>query len=499
MTTRPDSAPLDSEPERDVLTDLSGKPLRRAMSAVTIAWLFGAVWMHAIAGSPLTVFASKLGCSNFEFGLLAAMPFVAALLSLPASVLIDRSGRRDTIFFLGLYPNRLLWFPMALLPIWVITQYGWGYSPVAIFLFLAFTFLLQAGQGIGGPAWVSWMADVVPDRVRGRYFARRRQLGILTAIPAALVAGWAVDRYALAPGASNLDALWVCAIIFMIAATFGLVDIAAFHLVPHARRPKPRMPLLKMLLHPLKNHRFLWFSAGTATLWFAVAGQGQFVNKYLVDQLHLKGVEVQLMVLVGPMLAQLIVLPIWGKTIDRYGKKPAMLIAILGLVPIGIGWVFMHGGHIWLGYLLGALGAALWTGVEVANFNLVIELSGTDSDPKSEGGGGTAYVAINTVIVNIAGCLGGLFYGTIAEYFSWMTAYDTGIAWLSSVSFYHVVFAVSAILRLAAVFPMLRVHEPEAEPTLDALRFMAGNLYNNVAGAVMLPVRLFRAKEDEPQ
>ncbi len=497
-TTRPiaidnSTAPA---PPHDVLTDLSGKPLRRAMSLVTIAWLFGAVWMHAIAGSPLTIFATRLGCSNFEFGLLAAMPFVAALLSLPASVLIDRSGRRNTIFFLGLYPNRLLWFPMALAPIWVITHYGWNYAPVAIFVFLALTFLLQAGQGIGGPAWVSWMADVVPDRVRGRYFARRRQIGILTAIPAALIAGWAVDRYA-GPSTAPLDALWACAVIFMIAATFGLVDIAVFHFVPHARRPKPRTPLLRMLLHPLKNRRFLWFSAGTATLWFAVAGQGQFVNKYLVDELHLKGVQVQMMVLVGPLLAQLVVLPIWGKTIDRYGKKPAMLISILGLVPIGCGWVFMREGSAWLGYLLGTLGAALWTGVEVANFNLVIELSGTDSDPKSEGGGGTAYVAINAVIVNIAGCLGGLFYGTIAEALSDMTHYNTGLAWLAPMSFYHVIFSVSAVLRLAAVLPMLRVHEPEAEPTLDALRFMAGNLYNNVAGAVMLPIRLFR-KDDEP-
>jgi hypothetical protein len=45
---------------------------------------------------------------------------------------------------------------------------------------------------------------------------------------------------------------------------------------------------------------------------------------------------------------------------------------------------------------------------------------------------------------------------------------------------------------LAAVFALMRVHEPEARPTVDAFRFMAGNLYNNIVGAVLLPVRLIR-------
>jgi hypothetical protein len=53
------------------------------------------------------------------------------------------------------------------------------------------------------------------------------------------------------------------------------------------------------------------------------------------------------------------------------------------------------------------------------------------------------------------------------------------------------------VLRLAAVFALLRVHEPEARPTVDAFRFMAGNLYNNIVGAVLLPVGRDEVDDEE--
>lgn len=41
--------------------------------------------------------------------------------------------------------------------------------------------------------------------------------------------------------------------------------------------------------------------------------------------------------------------------------------------------------------------------------------------------------------------------------------------------------------------------EPGAEPTPDALRFIAGSLYNKVIGAVTLPGRLFVREPSEEE
>lgn len=485
-----------SDSSANKMVGLSGPELRRAMRYVTTAWMFGAIWMHALAGAPLTLFATQLGLSEFQFGLLSAMPFGAALLSLPAASLTDRTGQRKRIFLISLYINRLLWIVIGAVPTWLIWRYGPDASALAIAIFLFSSFLMHSGQAIGSPAWVSWMADVVPDRVRGRYFARRRQWGIVTAIPAAWVAGWVLDHY-VSEQAGSMTLMIVCTTIFTVSAMFGVVDIALFHWVPHSVHPKPRQPFFQMIVTPLKDARFMWFSICTAILWFAVAGQGQFVSKYLMEHLQISSTQTQMIVLVTPLLTQFLVLPLWGKAIDRYGKKPSMMLAVLGIVPVGIGWLLMNSGQSWLGYILACLGAAWWTGVELANFNLVLELSGTSG--KNGSAGGSAYVAVNTVVVNIAGMLGGIFYGIVAETLRDFH-YDLGLKWLAPLSFYEVLFAISAVLRLTAVIPLLRVHEPKARPTVDLLRFMAGNLYNNVMGAVLLPVRMIRrddADDDE--
>jgi MFS family permease len=76
-------------------------PLRRTLELVTLSWVFGAVWQTTITGVPLTRFASELHASPWQFGLLTAMPFLASLLSLPASFLIERTGARKGIFSPG--------------------------------------------------------------------------------------------------------------------------------------------------------------------------------------------------------------------------------------------------------------------------------------------------------------------------------------------------------------------------------------------------------------
>ncbi|MGC4032083.1 MAG: MFS transporter [Tepidisphaeraceae bacterium] len=471
----------------DALADLSPAARRQAMGRITMAWLFGAAWANALAGAPLTLFATKLGATEFEFGLLAAMPFMAALLSLPASLLTDRTGRRNFWFFLGLYPNRLLWIVVALLPPFLWSRYG---SAPAVAAFLSLIFIINIGQAMGSPGWTSWMADIVPPMIRGRYFAKRRQWGIVSGIPAALIAGWVIDHYAFGDGDNVLR---VCGAIFIVAALIGVLDIFTFQFVPHAVRKKPREPLMKTLSGPLKNRRFLWFCLGTAVLWFGVAAQGQFVTKFLTDRVGLHGMQVQAMTLVVPMVAQWLVLPLWGRTIDRFGKKPALLIATLGLVPVGAGWVFMGTEHIWLGYVLTTVGSVMWTGVDVSNFNMTMELSGTDPTGQS---GGSAYLAMNSVILNSSACVGGFFFGAVAQN---LAANALPVNALNGWTYFEVLFAISAVLRLVAVLPMLKIKEPEAQPTVDALRFMAGTLYNNVFGAVTLPGRLFFRKPSESE
>ena len=449
------------------------------MRLVTVAWLFGSVWMTTTAGAPLTMFAQALHLSRFEFGVLTALPFLASLLALPASVLIERTGDRKGIFLWGLYIQRLLWFPIALVPVWLLHHYGTRAQGVAVGVFLVLVLLMHSGQAVGGPAWMSWMADIVPDRLRGRYFSRRRQMGIFSALPAALLVGWIIDRYAM-PSGGDAGVLRVCGILFMAAAVFGVADIALFHFVPAVpKAPKRGAHLFKAMARPLHDRRFLWFAGFVATLVFAVSFMGTFVTLYVIEEAKVNGKGTQLMLLVAPLAAQLLVLPLWGKAVDRMGKKPVLKLSTLGFAPVAVGWCFLHSGNIWLGYVLSAVGAAFWAGVEIANFNFVMEMAGGGDDADPADNRGSSYVAVNAVIVNIAGCLGGLCSGAIAELLRHTTWQP--IAAMRALNYYDVLFILSFVLRVLAVVVFLpHLHEPSAKRGREALRFFTINVYSNL-------------------
>jgi MFS family permease len=354
-----------------------------------------------------------------------------------------------------------------------------------VIVFLLMMFVMHSGQSIGGPAWTGWMADIVPKRVRGKYFGHRRALAVLSGVPAAMVAGWVLDRYAR--DAAPLVTLACCGVLFFIASIFGLCDISVFHFVPEVPTPaRPDTHLLKSLGAPLRDREYMWFAGFVASMTFAVSFMGQFVTLYLIERIGVTNMGTQMMLLVAPSLTQMVFLPVWGKLVDRMGKKPALAIASLGLVPVGLGWCLMNAGLIWLGYVLSSLGAAFYTGVEIANSNMMLELAGSRD---GQAGGGSAYVAVNNVISSIAGCAGGLSSGLLAQWLgSWSMRF--GHFGIGSITFYEVLFALSALFRLlAAVVFLPKIHEPHARPAHVALRYMTANIYNNLFSAVLLPLR----------
>jgi MFS family permease len=457
-------------------------PLRRMLGTVSLAWMFGSVYAMTTTSQAITVFADKLGASNFQFGLLTAIPFLAALLSVPGAVLSECLGRCKPVFLNSFYVQRGLWFLIALVPIWILTHPNFLSPGCALTCFLWLLFAAHASGSVGVPSYISWMGDVVPSRIKGNYFARRRQLGNLTALPAAVFVGWLLDRQA---GNSNLAVLITCAILFGCSAICGLTDIHLFQFVPPTPRPTKRLgDVIGAFRQPLRDKAFLRFSFVIGWLTFAINLFGQFATLYLIERAGASNLSAQLILVAAPMGAQLVVFRAWGKAADRIGKRPLIIVAAIGLIPVSIGWCFVGASTLWLAYILSALTAALWAAIEVVNLNLVLEAS---SDSRAAGG---CYAAVNTVIVNVAGCLGGLGAGFVAqalEHWTWRP-----IASMRSLNYFDVLFGLSGVLRAVAfALVLLMVVEPRAK-TIGQL-FSSTINWIKQAG-LMLPLKLHQAR-----
>lgn len=460
-------------------------PLRTTLGVITLSGLFWCVWFNTTTGEPLTLFAQKLGASNFQFGVLTALPFLASLMAVPGSLLIERTGRRKGIFLWTLYAQRLLWAPIALAPLMILARGGAAASGAALAVFLSLMLAMNAIGSLGGPAWLGWMADVVPARLNGKYFSRRRQWGICAAVPAAVFMGWFLDHGTADRSAQTV--LGWCALFFLAAAVCGVADIHMYQYVPAADpRPQPGLRLLETFRQPLRDRPFLVASAFIGMLTFALTFLGQFATLYLLDQIGMGNMAVQMALVVAPMVGQWLTLGAWGRAADRAGKRPLLVLASIGLVPVGIGWCFVTRDAAWLAYILSGLGAALWTGVEVANMNLVLERSAAGRR------GASGYAATNTVIVNVAGCLGGLAAGGIAQLLAnWHWQPLSGC---KTFSFYDALFVAGGLLRLGAVFlfiPLL--HEPAARSIRDVLKFMLSYFVDALA-----PARWLRSHSAPP-
>src|SRR5438128_2593618 len=126
------------------------------------------------SGGALTAWALYLELPPFLIGVLGALPFTAQLVQLPAAWCTRRFGsRRAALWTIGI--SRQCVLPLACLP-FLPMPVG---SKQEIFLGCAFT---SAALGVAGNnAWTSWMGDLVPGIVRGRYFGRRSALCALAA------------------------------------------------------------------------------------------------------------------------------------------------------------------------------------------------------------------------------------------------------------------------------------------------------------------------------
>ena len=454
------------------MDDVREQSVRHSLRLVTAAWVFGSVWMHITTGATLTRYAQSLGTSEFGFGLLAAIPFAGAILQLPASYVLEKYGHRKRLFlFTGLI-HRGLWLAIAAIP-WIFPDASWWWMLLLV---------LSVSTGLAnfcGPAWLTWMADLVPPRIRGRYFSRRGQYGRLVGAIATVCIGWVLDA------ATGRDVLQTAlSVALAIAALCGMADIIFHKPVPDepARRDR-HVSLRELVGRPLADPSFRRFLAFNFTLTFAIGYVGQFIWLYLFDVVKMSNLQANIMLIAVPLIASMLTFPLWGRLVDRFGCRPVLVISGVFIVHGGAAWIFVTQESWWIGYLAVLLATMAWPGVELANLNMLLRISQNRDD--LHGHRGSAFVAMHSVVVALGGTLSGLFGGTVAELLEdW---HGSIFGW--PLTYHGLLLLISAGLRAGSLVWLIGMHEPRAHTTRAALRYMVSNIYSNLQQAAMSPVR----------
>lgn len=466
--------------------------LRQQLTWVTIAWVFGSAWLWAVSGAAMFAYARELKMPDYALGALAALPFLGTFFQIPASYYLERYGGRRAFFLWTASISRLLWTVAALIP-WLLPGVQWAWWPTLIGLLLISWIAAQAS----GVAWMNWMSDLIPRRVRGRYFAVRRVVTQPIGIIVTIGIGLALD-YVEAVQTERADLmLAVASGILAIGGLFGVLDILCFRKVQDEHPPPPRhdVELLSLITLPLRDRMFRRYLGFNFTFTLAVGFMGQYVWPYAQDELKWSKFWQNTLIIAVPLLLQMVTFRMWGRLIDRLGKKPIMVLTGMLTVFGSAGWILITQDNFWLGYLL-ILGVTLaWPGLELANSNILFDMAGSRRLPghphgRERAAAGTAYVAVNSLAVSLGGVLSGFVIGAgVAKWlgendFRW-TVPVVGI----TLTYHGVLFLISTGLRGAAMVWVLGIEEPQAVGTRDALRFLSGSIYSNVRQAAIAPIQ----------
>lgn len=440
---------------------------------VTTAWVFGAAWMYTTGvGAAPTRYGRLLGMSDFQFGLLAALLSASAALQLPASYFVERYGFRKSVLLVAGIIHRALWLAIALVP-WLLPR-AWWWPGLVLCMTASASF-----SNIATPGVLSWFADLIPERVRGRYFSRRAQIGQFVGLAMTLIVGEVLD---LASPLGDEMLRRTISLLFAAAALSGVADFATLTRVPDTKhRADPSLSFWRLVAIPWRDRNFRWFVGFSATLNFGLIYVGQYIWLYVFDVVGMTNRQANLLLMIVPILLGLVSYPVWGRIVDRWGCKATLIVAGVLISHGAAAWIFVTPDTWWVGYSAALVAMAAWPGVDLASFSLLLRMGGSEDGRRQ----GSAYIAANSLVVAGAGLLSGLFGGAMANLFGrWQGSL---FGW--PMTYHGLLFLISGALRLLSLAWLIGLKEPQAGSTLTAVRYIVGALYSNMQHAVYMPVR----------
>lgn len=406
-----------------------------------VAEIFGA----CAGGAVLTAWALHLGATPLAIGLLGALPVAAQILQLPGAWLTQTFGAK-AVALATIGASRLVWLPMVTVPF-----VAWS-TDTALRVFIAVVAMGAVFGVLGNNAWMAWMGELVPSAIRGRFFSRRTVYVTIAGTLASLGVAVALDTLSSRAGKAL--------ILGVLAAGACIAGVLSIYLLNRQHEPaSPRLgerPDWRVLIAAARASQpraFVWYLFGWNS---AVALSASFTSFHMLTNLR-TGFAIAALHGMGVAAVRIVSAPLWGRAVDRFGARPVLILSSFGIAAVPAIWLFPTPAFLWPLALEAALSGALWGGHGIAVMDLTVQLS-----PRAERPFHVAiFAAAGGVGFAIASMLAGVLASRLPDRFELL-----GEPWTNL----HVLFLLSALGRLVASIPALRIQEPGAHDVREVVR-----------------------------
>ncbi len=374
----------------------------------------------------LGAFVLALGLGPLVAGLTASLPLlIGAVLQLAAPLAVRRVGGRRQWVTLCVIVQAVSFLPLA----------TWGFLGRAeAWQILAAASVYWSAGMAASPSWTSWMAALVPVRVRTAYFARRNRLGQV-----AVLVSFVIGGMLLRAEAARDAALRGFAILFLVAAAARLFSAGCLWA---SRDPRRRWQERAAATGSLRDRiaagiRDVASGPGGPVVaflccfTFGVQFAGPYFTPYMLEALGFSYGQF-LVVFAAGFLIKAVVLPSVGRLGSRLGSRRLLGLASLSIVPLALLW--LPSGQVWWLVIVQLIAGTCWAAYELSVALLLFEVAG-DRDHS----GVVSVYTLGLALATVAGATaGGLLIRALGE----------------GREAYAAVFAGSCVLRALAI-PLL--------------------------------------------
>lgn len=431
----------------------------KTLKLLIVAVAFGMVCFNVTGGIAMTGYLKELGASDFVYGLLMALGPIANAFQFVASYFLEKSRARRRMFLVAGFVQRLCWLPFGLVPFFVPMGQG------TLRLWIAGLLILVTA--VTGPfmnmAFNSLCADVVPLRIRGRYFATRSQVSTLVGIVGGLVVGYLLDRL---PGFTGY------AVVFAIAGIFGTADVFSFLFMkmPEMKPRQEKGGMLSMMREVVRDRNYMklvWF----VTAWsFAVQICNPFFNVYMRESLHMTNTDITLLGQITSSVFMVLVVTRWGRALDQFGNKPVVYLAATLATINPLMWTFIGPGMLWAVFLVHMITGSIWCAIDLGVQNLFM---GQAPEKNRSMFFAVYFIFTQLIGVALANAVGGFLLDNLLAPLEGLGLRLLGF----ELTRYNYLFLLSAALRMLSVALLLpRVREEGAQEARDVVRGLADGL-----------------------
>ena len=313
---------------------LTDEEIERSLRLSIIHGMLMMIFIASTGGMFIIGYFKQLTPSNLMTGIVMAMPMAAGAMNLVAAYLAEHKGERKRLCVTGCYISMASWMCLIAVP--------YVSSPsVCIPASLAALALGHLSLGVTTAPWMSWMADLIPEKIRGDFLGKRWAGQMIVMAVFAMVEGGFLDWMGRQHESAQAD-LRGFSIIFAVGVLFGLVSLQFLQRQHH---PRPQhiggvVNLWRVFLELIRTRGMRPLMLTNVLYMTGFTAAGPFSIVLMREYLELSWLTIGLFNAIH--LATVVAgSKFWGRVTDAHGCKPVIVICSLLSIPAPVAWMFV--------------------------------------------------------------------------------------------------------------------------------------------------------------